>query len=82
MNKDKALGLFRLKLNGIMSTFAKYGLQDSIPNAQEEIVKAALEFAERLDHGHHGQNLASDRKVMGLPGRPGEKHSDTQAGGK
>jgi len=55
MTKDKALGLFRLKLNGIMQTFAKYGLQDQIPNAQEEILRAALELAERLNHVTSGK---------------------------
>ena len=48
MDKEKAVGLFRLALNEVFSPFLMYGLQQSIPEAVNQIVKLALELHERL----------------------------------
>ncbi len=45
---DKALGQFRLQLNGIMSNFRCYGLQEDVDGACGEIVKLAELFAMRV----------------------------------
>jgi len=55
MDKDKAEGLLKLKLNGIMKPFNIYGLQDFVPEAIAEIVKAAEEFHDDLK----GNNVPS-----------------------
>ena len=45
---DKALGQFRLQLNGIMHCFCCYGLDQDVVGATEEIVKLAELFAMRV----------------------------------
>ena len=45
---DKCLGQFRLQLNGIMSNFRCYGLQDDVDGAIPEIVTLAEQFAMRV----------------------------------
>ena len=49
MDKEKAVGLFRLQLNGVFEPFLMYGLQQSIPEAVSQIVQLALELHERLE---------------------------------
>jgi len=49
--REKALGQFRLKLNGVLTPFNSYGLGVFIPPAIEEIAKLALQLHERLN-GH------------------------------
>ena len=44
MKKDKAVGLFRLRLNGILQLFNMHGLGVFIPEAINEIVKLADEY--------------------------------------
>ena len=44
---DKALGQFRLQLNGIMNCFRCYGLDNDAEGACEEIVKLAEQFSMR-----------------------------------
>ena len=54
MNKEareKALGQFRLQLNGALTPFNSYGLGVFITPAIGEIVKLALQLHERLN-GH------------------------------
>jgi len=48
VDKEKAEGLLKLKLNGIMQPFNIYGLQDFIPEAIVQITKAAEEFHDNL----------------------------------
>ena len=45
---DKALGQFRLQLNGIMSNFRCYGLDNDVDGACEEIIKLTELFAMRV----------------------------------
>lgn len=45
---DKALGQFRLQLNGIMSNFRCYGMNEDVDGASEEIVKLAEQFGMRV----------------------------------
>ena len=47
--REKALGQFRLRLNGMMSPFSSYGLGVFIPPTIEEIAKLALQLHERLN---------------------------------
>ncbi len=44
----KAIGQFRLQLNGIMNNFRCYGLQDDVDGAMDEIVKLAELFSMRV----------------------------------
>ena len=48
IDKEKAIGQFRLQLNGVMSPFHFYGQDAFVPPAIEEIVKLALKLHERL----------------------------------
>ena len=48
MEKEKAVGLFRLTLNKIFSPFHMYGMDTEVPPAQEAIIQAALLLHERL----------------------------------
>jgi methylmalonyl-CoA mutase cobalamin-binding subunit len=43
VDNEKRIGLFRLRLNGILQVFASYGMDVYIPQAVEEIVRAAQE---------------------------------------
>lgn len=45
---DKAVGQFRLQLNGVLSVFAMYGMRDYIPSVVEEIVELAEMFGQRV----------------------------------
>ena len=45
---DKALGQFRLQLNGIMNNFRCYGLNDDVDGATKEIIKLTEQFAMRV----------------------------------
>jgi hypothetical protein len=45
---DKAVGQFRLQLNGIMNCFRCYGLQDDVDGAIIEIIKLAEQFGMRV----------------------------------
>ena len=45
---DKAVGQFRLQLNGIFEPFRKYGLAEFIPGAIKEIVELAEDFGLRV----------------------------------
>ncbi len=49
MEQDKAIGLFRLGLNGVFEAFHGYGYDIFIPEAVAEIVKLALVLHERLE---------------------------------
>lgn len=51
MNKDKAEGLLRLKLNGVMEPFVTYGLDVHIPPAIKSIVDLAKEYHENIVEG-------------------------------
>ena len=48
MDRDKAIGIFKLKLNGIFTPFTQYGLSVFIPDAIDEIVKLSLELHKQL----------------------------------
>ncbi len=48
MDKDKAIGLFRLRLNQVFIPFKEYGMDVYIPSAVEVIIKLALQFNEDL----------------------------------
>ena len=48
MDKEKALGLFRLRLNGALENFNMYGLGIYIPQAIKEIERLALELHDNL----------------------------------
>ena len=41
---DKAVGILRLQLNGVMKAFNMYGMGEMIPAAIDEIVKLAEDF--------------------------------------
>ena len=45
---DKALGQFKLQLNGIMNCFRCYGLDPDVDGATGEIIKLAEQFAMRI----------------------------------
>jgi len=45
----KAIGQFKLQLNGVMGPFNSYGLGVYIPPAIEEAVKLALQLHRRLN---------------------------------
>ena len=47
-NYDKALGQFRLQLNGVMNCFRCYGLEPDVDGACEEIIKLTEQFAMRV----------------------------------
>lgn len=44
----KAIGQLRLAVGAILSVFNMYGMQEFIPQAQEEIVKVAEDFGLRV----------------------------------
>ena len=48
MDKPKAEGLLKLKLNGIMTPFHYYGMDTFVPEAISAMVQAAYEFHENL----------------------------------
>jgi len=48
MDKQKARGLLKLKINGIFSPFRVYGLDIYIPGAIAEIIRAIDEYEERI----------------------------------
>ena len=48
MDKEKARGILRLKVNGIFSPFRVYGLDAFIPGAVDEIIKVIDEYEERI----------------------------------
>ena len=45
---DKAVGQFRLQLNGIMNCFRCYGMSEDVDGACEEIVKLAEQLGMRV----------------------------------
>ena len=45
---DKAVGQFRLQLNGVFAPFRMYGLDVYIPGAQEATLKLAMQLHHRL----------------------------------
>ncbi len=49
MDDKKAIGQFKLQLNGVLNTFAKYGMDVYVPQAIEEIVKLSLALHRRLN---------------------------------
>jgi len=48
MNKDKAWGLFRMHLNGVLSPFAMYGMDIHIPEAKLAIENEVRELLKNL----------------------------------
>ena len=44
----KAVGQFRLAVGAVLSVFNMYGMDAYIPSAQEEIVKLAEDFGQRV----------------------------------
>ena len=48
---QKAIGQFRLQMNGVFKPFQMYGLQELIPGAIEEVVRLAEDFSLRV-RGH------------------------------
>ena len=48
MDEEKAIGLLRLRLNGVMSPFDAYGMGIQIPEAIAQIVKLAEQFCEDM----------------------------------
>jgi hypothetical protein len=48
VEREKAIGKFRLALSQPMATFGKYGLLDDIPEAKEAIIRLALQLHEDL----------------------------------
>lgn len=49
LDPDKAIGQFRLQLNGVFGPFHGYGYDIFIPEAIEEVVKLALILNRRLN---------------------------------
>lgn len=49
MTKDKAIGLFRLQLHGILSPLKMYGQHVYVMEAEEKLISAALELHDRLE---------------------------------
>jgi hypothetical protein len=45
---DKAVGQFRLQLNGVMKPFNMYGFQELVPGAIEQITALTELFGERI----------------------------------
>jgi len=48
MDKEKAIGLFRLRLNGILSPLRLYGQEPFVDQARERIIAMALILHEEL----------------------------------
>ena len=44
----KAVGQFRLAVGAVLSVFNMYGMGESIPQAQNEIVRLAEDFGQRV----------------------------------
>ena len=51
MERDKALGLFRMRVTGALDPFRIHGLYVFIPDAVNEIVRLAQELMEELQDG-------------------------------
>lgn len=47
--EEKAIGQFRLQLNGVFTPFRVYGLDVFIPGAVDETIQLALQLHERLN---------------------------------
>ena len=56
MNKEKAQGLLRLRLNGILSPFNLYGMSVYFPQVVNEIVEAAEEYCKNKSDGGDNEN--------------------------
>ncbi len=48
MKGDKAIGLFRLRVNGLLQPFRMYGQELLLPPVVEQIVREALVLHENL----------------------------------
>ena len=48
MTKEKAIGLFRLRMNGVFQPFNCYGLTVLIPEAIEAVIKHAMQLHKNL----------------------------------
>lgn len=48
MTEEKAIGLFKLRLNSILNVFGLYGMDAYIPEAIDSIVKEGKAFHEDL----------------------------------
>lgn len=48
-DKEKAVGQFRLQLNGVFQPFNGYGMNIFIPEAIEAIIRLALQLHRRLN---------------------------------
>jgi len=46
---QKAMGQFRLQMNGVMSPFTCYGLNVYVPRAVEETLSLAMQLHRRLN---------------------------------
>ena len=49
MDRQKAIGLFKLSLNKTLSVFNMYGMGEYIPEVVQKLVEAALVLHERLN---------------------------------
>ena len=49
IDRQKAIGQFRLQLNGVFAPFHGYGHDVFIPEAQDAVVELALALHERLN---------------------------------
>jgi hypothetical protein len=58
MDKRKAMGLFKLRINGLLEPFRLYGLDVLIPKTAEEIYKEALVLHARLSQQQEGEENA------------------------
>jgi len=67
MNKQKARGLLRLKLNGIFSPFKFYGLDVLIPGAVEETMQAVEEYEREILNTKICEDFMIKKEVMPMP---------------
>jgi len=70
---DKAVGQFRLQLNGVMEPFRQYGQDVFIPQAIEECVRLAEDFGLRVRGMPKPIALEMVRKNGRRDGRNGRK---------
>jgi len=49
IDKDKAIGQFRLQCLGLLQPFSAYGMRDFIPGTADQVVILALQLHERLN---------------------------------
>ncbi len=65
MDREKAIGLFRLHLNDPFAPFTRYGLDIAIPQAKEAIINLALQLHEdMLPEELHKERLLMKAEIL------------------